>query len=219
MRYFVLNGVVCLVILTLFFGSVRHLEAEIINPLSDPGTSFFDLTINFDTAPSGNPIDAYDDILDQYESIGVRFRDELSFFNAPLGGSPGIAVDYESLSLPNSLKDNETSGESVFVLFETPVLAIGAFVQGDPGEIFLSAYDTSLTHQGTVSLLVNDEWKFLGFTSTTPIATVKFHSDDSVYYIDDLGFNPVPEPTTICLMGFGILGLLGIGIRQRRKNK
>lgn len=31
--------------------------------------------------------------------------------------------------------------------------------------------------------------------------------------------DPVPEPTTICLMGFGILGLLGIGIRKRRKEK
>jgi len=29
----------------------------------------------------------------------------------------------------------------------------------------------------------------------------------------------IPEPTTICLMGFGILGLLGIGIRQRRKDR
>ena len=30
---------------------------------------------------------------------------------------------------------------------------------------------------------------------------------------------PIPEPTTILLMGFGILGLLGIVIRQRRKVK
>lgn len=30
---------------------------------------------------------------------------------------------------------------------------------------------------------------------------------------------PIPEPTTIFLMGFGILGLLGVVIRQRRKMK
>jgi len=30
---------------------------------------------------------------------------------------------------------------------------------------------------------------------------------------------PIPEPTTIVLMGFGILGLLGLVIRQRRKTK
>lgn len=29
--------------------------------------------------------------------------------------------------------------------------------------------------------------------------------------------NPIPEPTTLCLMGFGLLGLLGVVIRQRRR--
>ena len=31
--------------------------------------------------------------------------------------------------------------------------------------------------------------------------------------------DPIPEPTTMYLVGFGILGLLGFGIRQRRKGK
>jgi hypothetical protein len=52
------------------------------------------------------------------------------------------------------------------------------------------------------------------------------------WYLDDYGGddwyiegvqalerNPIPEPTTICLMGFGIFGLLGTVIRQRRKGK
>jgi len=30
---------------------------------------------------------------------------------------------------------------------------------------------------------------------------------------------PIPEPTTICLMGFGLLSVLGVVIRQRRKKK
>jgi hypothetical protein len=30
---------------------------------------------------------------------------------------------------------------------------------------------------------------------------------------------PIPEPTTIVMMGFGVLGLLGVIIRQRRKGK
>ncbi|MBC8235533.1 PEP-CTERM sorting domain-containing protein [bacterium] len=37
--------------------------------------------------------------------------------------------------------------------------------------------------------------------------------------IADFRFAQIPEPTTIVLMGFGVLGLLGIAIRQRRKRK
>ncbi len=33
------------------------------------------------------------------------------------------------------------------------------------------------------------------------------------------GIEPIPEPTTIVLIGCGLLGLLGIGIRHRRKEK
>jgi hypothetical protein len=35
----------------------------------------------------------------------------------------------------------------------------------------------------------------------------------------DTDATPIPEPTTILLMGFGLLGLLGIVARQRRKGK
>lgn len=40
-------------------------------------------------------------------------------------------------------------------------------------------------------------------------------------YFDDVKVygEPIPEPSTICLMGFGLLGVLGIFIRQRRKVK
>jgi len=38
-------------------------------------------------------------------------------------------------------------------------------------------------------------------------------------YVIEWDSNPIPEPTTIVLMSCGLLGLLSIGIRQRRKNK
>ena len=41
-------------------------------------------------------------------------------------------------------------------------------------------------------------------------------SNDRIGYATS---EPIPEPTTIVLMSFGLLGLLGIGIRRRRKEK
>jgi len=40
---------------------------------------------------------------------------------------------------------------------------------------------------------------------------------DTEAWVADL--SPIPEPTTLCLIGFGLLGLLGVIIRQRKKMK
>ncbi len=41
------------------------------------------------------------------------------------------------------------------------------------------------------------------------------------YYItvDSLSADPVPEPTTIALLGFGLVGIAGVEVRRRRKKK
>jgi len=41
-------------------------------------------------------------------------------------------------------------------------------------------------------------------------------SDGGIYYATQ---EPIPEPSTIILMSCGLLGLLGIVIKQRRKEK
>ncbi len=120
-------------------------------------TDDFTVNIDFDVNPIDPPNFFADDveILDQYVSRGVRFRDTLSAFASPLGDAPGEIDDDEWYSPPNSL---EVDDGSAFVLFDTPVLAAGAFVlpEGDDdhdgGTINLSAFDTDLQFIGTVSL-------------------------------------------------------------------
>lgn len=120
-------------------------------------TNDFTINIDFDVNPLNPPNFFAEDvqILDQYVSQGVRFRDTLSAFASPLGDAPGEIDNDEWYSPPNSL---EVDDGSAFVLFDTPVLAAGAFVlpeaddDHDSGTIHLSAFGTNLQSIGTVSL-------------------------------------------------------------------
>ncbi len=56
------------------------------------------------------------------------------------------------------------------------------------------------------------EWIFSGNTESTKFTFSSTGGGD--------GFAPVPEPTTFALLGIGLVGLAGAGIRkQRNRNK
>jgi hypothetical protein len=64
--------------------------------------------------------------------------------------------------------------------------------------------------------------KNIGSQGSTAIDNLKIWNYDKTDFSDRFTegtTEPIPEPTTIVLMGFGILGLLGFVIRQRRKKK
>ena len=168
----------------------------------------FTLSVNFDQDSRGVAIGDDIDILDQYQDLGILFRNRLSLFLSPLGRSPGETDDDEFISAPNALEIDDDG--AAFVLFEIPVLAAGAFVLGDDdGRVVLSAYDIDLNLVGTASVNLHDDeerFEFLGFTSDIPIAVIAFGgTDDDDLLIDNLGATPVPLP------GTGLLTLVAAG--------
>jgi hypothetical protein len=48
------------------------------------------------------------------------------------------------------------------------------------------------------------------------ITDMELHLSDEARGLPDIPSNPVPEPTTMLLLGFGLLGIVGIG---RKKSK
>ena len=197
----------------LLWVSTPNAEAAVVQIGSDPG---FPSVIDFD----GLSDDV--DVLDQFAvSDGVRFRNQLSSFAAPSGGAPGETDNEGAFSAPNFLdvEENDT-----FVLFETPVTQVGAYVRPDEfedgGSFILEAFDSALQSLGSVSVAADSNWVFLGLMSDMgPIATVRFAfvgDDDDEYGLDNLGFAPVPLPGALPLF-LTALAAFGLISRQRRR--
>lgn len=73
-----------------------------------------------------------------------------------------------------------------------------------------------------------DTWHWLEFTTPGPpsgvnkvVATITMNANvaygpyDAGYYIDDMVFEPIPEPTSLLLLGSGLVGLLGLTKRKK----
>ena len=65
------------------------------------------------------------------------------------------------------------------------------------------------------------EMMWLGFDSyegalaiKDSITDMELHLSDEARGLDDIPSNPVPEPTTMLLLGFGLLGIVGIGRKK-----
>lgn len=189
----------------LLFALTLSANAALVQLPSDPG---FGTVIGFDLIADDV------DIFDQYVAQGVKFRDSLTTFagaSSDPATSPGDTTNEQFRSPLNSLE-----AEDVFILFETPVLQVGAYVRNEntADNITLTAYGTDSSSLGSVTIAPGEMFLFLGGTDNSAIAAVSYTGDD--FYLDDIGFNAVvPVPAAVWLFSSGLLGLIGITRRKK----
>lgn len=94
-----------------------------------------------------------------------------------------------------------------------------AVPSGLPDDVSMAlAWDfllSPLDKKATVTFTVSEVAPLSGFflSQTDPLAR------ETIYFSSNLDIEPVPEPTTVALLGIGILGLAGAEARRRRKAK
>ena len=90
----------------------------------------------------------------------------------------------------------------------------------------LSAFDKDGVELGSITRIFapanssisayNAAAVFLGLGSTTPISAVELASDNPNVAWDNLRFNPVPELSTLLLLGYGLAGIVLFSCRPLR---
>ncbi len=150
-------------------------------------------------------------------------------FTLSMIGSPNTSYNYIDIGPPASAETNVNGTTNMRV-----------FTDNSPSFDLIFTFDTAITAFGADFANINDDIlrtrllvgseiatppinpypfvSFYGFTSDVAFTSITFEGlENDVYGIDNVTYSPIPEPTTMLLLGTGLIGLAGFRRKFRKK--
>ena len=175
--------------------------------------------INFDDAGAPCLFVGTSPLTTYYQALGVTFGgqgailDQCSNFGVnAFSGTNFWAFNSEPLG---------SVGTTGILTFDVPVykFSIWAASGYEPGFFSIAAHDFGGGLVGATAAITQiGEWQKMTVNYGPGFSELRLTSTDSHFVFDDMEFSPVPEPSTVVLLGTGLLGIAFVGIR-RRKNE
>jgi hypothetical protein len=179
--------------------------------------------IDFETFPDSTPVPGGTEITNQYQSEGVVFS------SVPSGGASLVTniIDFvPTTSGSNSLAPGgpaPQNGGTLILDFVVPVTSVGSFFVDDQFPVQVTAFDSLSNIVGTDAsdgtIVGFDSWLIASAGGISRVELVGGYfspTSPDGWAIDDLAFEPIPEPNAAVLFGVGSLVVAAVMRRRAR---
>jgi hypothetical protein len=177
-------------------------------------------TITFsEVTPAPNTV-----ITTQYQSYGVTFSPNVYY--APIYNQNFGTPNIDPTASVGNFIQNEPTLPTFSILFNIPVTSASFAVLSQPGTFQITpmlngvALDNAQTFTGGLAANFNNNFvgvASLGGITFNQLLISNVNTSDNAFVLDNLSFNPVPEPTSISLIASGlVVGLAFCFFRKQR---